>query len=197
MYKVSIIVLIVVMALVLVIAIAYYSYTLRQQVKGNIFSQLIKEAEIEFTLKSPAFENFTEIPEKYTCDGADVSPPLKWFNVPEGTKSYVLIVFDPDAPRGIFIHWVMYNIPSEITELRENIPKKNVVEEGYQGINDFGYVGYGGPCPPEGSTHRYVFLLFALDEEIDLDGGAGLSNVISAMRGHIIGYAKLVGIYGR
>ncbi|HDJ83880.1 MAG: YbhB/YbcL family Raf kinase inhibitor-like protein [Thermoprotei archaeon] len=185
------------MALVLVIAIAYYSYTLSQQVKGDIFSQLIKEAEVEFTLLSPAFKNSSEIPVKYTCDGVDVSPPLKWLNAPKDAKSYVLIVFDPDAPRGIFIHWVMYNIHSEITELKENIPKKNIVEEGLQGINDFGYVGYGGPCPPKGSTHRYVFLLFALDKEIDLSGGAGLNDVINSMKGHIIGYAKLVGVYGR
>jgi len=197
MYNVSIIVLIVIIALVLVIATAYYSYTLSRQVKGDIFSQLIKEAEVEFTLLSPAFKNSSEIPMKYTCDGADISPPLKWFNAPKDAKSYVLIVFDPDAPRGIFIHWVMYDIPSEITELKENIPKKNIVEEGLQGINDFGYVGYGGPCPPKGSTHRYVFLLFALDKEIGLSSGVGLNDVVNAMKGNIIGYAKLVGVYGR
>ncbi len=197
MIKMSPIVLIVVMALIIVIAVTYYSYTLRQEVGGNIFVQLIREAKVEFTLESQVFENNTEIPVKYTCDGANLSPPLKWSGAPVETKTYVLIVFDPDAPRGLFIHWIIYNIPSEISELKEGIPQENIVSEGLQGINDFGYIGYGGPCPPRGSKHRYVFLLFALDKELELNGGAGLNDVINNMRGHIIAYAKLVGVYGR
>jgi len=191
------IVLIVVMALIIVIAVTYYSYTLRQEIGGNIFAQLIREAKVEFTLESQVFENNTEIPVKYTCDGANLSPPLKWSGAPVETKTYVLIVFDPDAPGGLFIHWIIYNIPSEISELKEGIPQENIVSEGLQGINDFGYIGYGGPCPPRGSKHRYVFLLFALDKELELNGGAGLNDVINNMRGHIIAYAKLVGVYGR
>ena len=197
MIKMSPIVLIVVMALIIVIAVTYYSYTLRQEVGGNIFAQLIREAKVEFTLESQVFENNTEIPVKYTCDGANLSPPLKWSGAPVETKTYVLIVFDPDAPRGLFIHWIIYNIPPEISELKEGIPQENIVSEGLQGINDFGYIGYGGPCPPRGSKHRYVFLLFALDKELELNGGAGLNDVINNMRGHIIAYAKLVGVYGR
>jgi len=197
MIKMSPIVLIVVMALIIVIAVTYYSYTLRQEIGGNIFAQLIREAKVEFTLESQVFENNTEIPVKYTCDGANLSPPLKWSGAPVETKTYVLIVFDPDAPRGLFIHWIIYNIPSEISELKEGIPQENIVSEGLQGINDFGYIGYGGPCPPRGSKHRYVFLLFALDKELELNGGAGLNDVINNMRGHIIAYAKLVGVYGR
>ena len=197
MIKMSPIVLIVVMALIIVIAVTYYSYTLRQEIGGNIFAQLIREAKVEFTLESQVFENNTEIPVKYTCDGANLSPPLKWSGAPVETKTYVLIVFDPDAPRGLFIHWIIYNIPSEISELKEGIPQENIVSEGLQGINDFGYIGYGGPCPPRGSKHRYVFLLFALDKELELNGGAGLNDVINNIRGHIIAYAKLVGVYGR
>jgi len=197
MIKMSPIVLIVVMALIIVIAVTYYSYTLRQEIGGNIFAQLIREAKVEFTLESQVFENNTEIPVKYTCDGANLSPPLKWSGAPVETKTYVLIVFDPDAPRGLFIHWIIYNIPPEISELKEGIPQENIVSEGLQGINDFGYIGYGGPCPPRGSKHRYVFLLFALDKELELNGGAGLNDVINNMRGHIIAYAKLVGVYGR
>ncbi|RLG74374.1 MAG: YbhB/YbcL family Raf kinase inhibitor-like protein [Thermoprotei archaeon] len=185
------------MALIIVIAVTYYSYTLRQEIGGNIFAQLIREAKVEFTLESQVFENNTEIPVKYTCDGANLSPPLKWSGAPVETKTYVLIVFDPDAPGGLFIHWIIYNIPSEISELKEGIPQENIVSEGLQGINDFGYIGYGGPCPPRGSKHRYVFLLFALDKELELNGGAGLNDVINNMRGHIIAYAKLVGVYGR
>lgn len=197
MIRMSPIVLTVVMALIIVIAVAYYSYTLRQEIGGNIFAQLIREAEVEFTLESQVFENNTEIPVKYTCDGTNLSPPLKWSGVPVKTKTYVLIVFDPDAPKGLFIHWIIYNIPSEISELKEGIPQENIVSEGLQGINDFGYIGYGGPCPPRDSKHRYVFLLFALDKELELKGGAGLNDVINNMRGHIIAYAKLVGVYGR
>ena len=106
-------------------------------------------------LTSTAFPEGKPIPEKYTCDGADVSPPLKWANVPDGTKSIALISDDPDAPVGTWVHWVIYNIPPEATELAEGIPKSEVLTNGAtQGMTDFKRIGYGGPCPPRGGPHR-------------------------------------------
>ncbi len=155
---------------------------------------------VEFRLYSPAFQNGERIPAKYTCDGEDVSPPLRWEEVPEGTKSLVLIVYDPDAPTGTFIHWVLYNIPATVNELPEGVPKDEPVVEGIgvQGMNDFGYIGYGGPCPPPGhGAHRYFFALHALDVELRVRPGARADEVLKAMKDHVIGYAVLMGTYER
>jgi Raf kinase inhibitor-like YbhB/YbcL family protein len=121
---------------------------------------------MSFKLTSPAFKYGERIPKKYTCDDADISPPLQWTNMPTSTKSLVLIVEDPDAPMGVFTHWVLYGIPPNRSDLPENVPKSPVVEGvGIQGINDFGRVGYGGPCPPRGhKPHRYFFRLYALND---------------------------------
>lgn len=148
-------------------------------------------------LSSQAFSNEKGIPEKYTCDGENISPPLSWSGQPENTRSLALILEDPDAPSKTWIHWVLYNIPPHITELQEALPADGKLEEGMmQGINDFRKSGYGGPCPP-GGTHRYFFRLFALDSKPELKPGLKAGQLKELMAGHIIARAELMGSYRR
>jgi len=152
---------------------------------------------MEIKITSSAFEEGGLIPAKYTCDGADVSPPLQWDAVPEGTKSVALICDDPDAPMGTWVHWVLFNLPSDAKELAENIPAEETLPNGAkQGVNDFGRIGYGGPCPP-GGTHRYFFKIYALDTEVGLEAGANKRQLLKAMEGHILEQGQLVGKYKR
>lgn len=154
-----------------------------------------KEAEIKIT--SPAFKEGGKIPKKYTADGPNVSPPLKWESVPEGTQYLALICDDPDAPVGVWVHWVLYNLPAEIKSLPENVPSKKTLENGAaQGTNDFRKIGYGGPAPPSG-THRYYFNLYALDTKLDLEPGAAKDDLLKAMKGHILAHGRLMGKYKR
>ena len=150
-------------------------------------------------IKSPAFSEGGDIPQKYTCDGQDISPQILWEGAPKETKSFVLIMEDPDAPIGTFIHWVIYDIPSNATSLPENIAKKEQIENGAkQGRNDFGRIGYGGPCPPPGPAHRYFFILRALDvPTINLKPGATKSQVENSVKGHILAETKFFGKYSR
>ncbi len=150
-------------------------------------------------VESDAFREGEVIPVRYTCDGVDISPPLRWSEVPEGTRSFVIIVDDPDAPIGTFTHWVIYDIPSEIRELEEGIPKADQIDGVKQGMNDFGYVGYGGPCPPKGhGYHRYFFKVYALDvESLNLPPKATRRQVEDRMRAHILGEGSLMGRYKR
>lgn len=148
-------------------------------------------------LTSSAFNEGGMIPDKYTCDGADVSPPLKWNSLPDGTKSLALICDDPDAPVGTWVHWVYFDIPAKTDALPENIsPDEHPDSGGIQGINDFRRIGYGGPCPP-GGTHRYYFKLYALDTLLNLSPGATKSQVLKAMEHHIIDRTQLMGKYLR
>lgn len=142
-------------------------------------------------LESPAFELNQMIPKRYTCEGENLSPPLKFGELPNGTKSLVLIVDDPDAPMGTFDHWVAWNIPGNLHELKEGA---KLAEEG---TNGFGEKGYKGPCPPKGKPHRYFFTLFALDRELDLPLGSSKAAVKNAMKGHILGTAQTIGLYQR
>ena len=152
---------------------------------------------MEIKITSSAFEDGGLIPAKYTCDGADISPLLRWDVVPEGTKSIALICDDPDAPMGTFVHWVIFGLPAETRELAENIPSDETLPSGAkQGTSDFGRVGYGGPCPPSG-THRYFFKIYALDTEVDLAAGAAKRELLKAMEGHILGEGQLIGKYKR
>ncbi len=152
---------------------------------------------MEIEVRSTAFANGGMIPSKYTCDGADISPPLGWGPLPPGTASTALISDDPDAPMGAWVHWVIYNIPSQARRLPENVPPEGVLPDGStQGINDFRRIGYGGPCPP-GGTHRYFFKLYALDTKLDLRPGATKKKLLKAMKGHVIGQGELMGRYRR
>ncbi len=153
-----------------------------------------------FVIKSTAFKDGETIPKKFTCDGQDYSPELTWENAPTGTKSFALICEDPDAPGGTFIHWVIYDIPANMTKLPENVKKVGVVDDKIkQGVNDFGRIGYGGPCPPRGhKPHRYIFKLYALDvETLGLNSGATAEQVEAKAKGHILAEAKIIGLYGR
>ncbi|MHC4642827.1 MAG: YbhB/YbcL family Raf kinase inhibitor-like protein [Planctomycetota bacterium] len=160
---------------------------------------------MDIKLTSSAFEEGGLIPPKYTCDGADISPPLQWDAVPEGTKSIALISDDPDAPMGTWVHWVLFNLPADTTELHENTPPDENLPNGadeklpngaMQGITDFRRIGYGGPCPPSG-THRYFFRIYALDTELDLAAGAAKSDLVNVMEGHILAQGQLMGKYKR
>lgn len=152
-----------------------------------------------FILTSSAFKDGATIPGKHTCDGVDVSPPLAWSGTPAGTRSVALIADDPDAPGGTWVHWVLYNLPAEVSELPENIAKVESLDLGgaRQGRNDFRRPGYGGPCPPPGPAHRYFFKLYALDTRLELKAGAQKKDVEAAMEGHVLGSAQLMGTYAR
>jgi Raf kinase inhibitor-like YbhB/YbcL family protein len=148
-------------------------------------------------LRSDIFKSQDMIPEKYSCDGEDISPQLSWSQVPDGTVELVLICDDPDAPMGTFIHWAAYGIPPGITNLPENVAKKDTTMGFKQGKNSFGKIGYGGPCPPRGSTHRYYFRLYAVDKSTDLKPGSTKEAVMKAIDGHILAQGELIGRYGR
>ena len=149
-------------------------------------------------LTSSAFQNGADVPRKYTCDAEDISPLLRWEKVPAGTKAFVLIVDDPDAPGGVWVHWVIYDLPADTKELTEGTAKTEALANGAkQGVNDFRRIGYSGPCPPPGSTHRYSFRVYALDAPTNLKRRATKQQVLDAMKGHVLGEAELVGRYKR
>ncbi len=149
-------------------------------------------------IASSAFPPGGAIPKKHTCDGADVSPPLNWTNAPARTESFALIMDDPDAPMGTWVHWVVYDLPGNTHELPEDVPKREEISGGArQGRNDFPKIGYGGPCPPPGPAHRYFFKLYALDTRLNLKPGANKADVENAMKGHILSEGHLIGRYGR
>jgi hypothetical protein len=148
-------------------------------------------------LESKAFTENGMIPSIYTCDGQDISPPLSWNTPPTGTQSLALIVDDPDAPGQTFVHWVLYDLPPEIHQLPQAVDTQATLSGGgVQGKNDFGKLGYGGPCPPSG-IHRYFFKLYALDRELGLNSGATKAQLEAAMSGHILAAAELIGRYSR
>ena len=148
-------------------------------------------------ISSPAFEPAGTIPARHTCDGAGTSPPLRWSAIPSGTRSLALVVDDPDAPRGTWVHWVYYDIPARLGGLPEAVaPAERPAPGGVQGITDFRRLGYGGPCPPSG-THRYFFKLYALDAVLHLDPGVNKEGLLAAMAGHILARAELMGRYRR
>lgn len=158
----------------------------------------LKEGEMALTVSSSAFKEGDRIPAKYTCQGQDVSPPLAWGEPPAGTQSVALIVDDPDAPGGVFTHWVLFNIPPDSRELPEAVPIQAELARGaLQGKTDFGRIGYGGPCPPPGHPHRYQFTLYALDQPLGLEGGTSKKQLLSAMEGHILAQGQLTGTYQR
>ena len=152
---------------------------------------------MDIKMTSSAFEEAGLIPPEYTCDGEDISPPLKWESVPEGAKSIALICDDPDAPMGTFVHWVLYDLPADARDLPENVPAEATLPNGAkQGTSDFGTTGYGGPCPP-GGTHRYFFKIYALDAPVELSAGATKAELLAAMEGRILAQGQLMGKYQR
>ena len=146
---------------------------------------------MEMTLTSPAFSEGDPIPIQCSCDGTDISPELIWSGIPEGTASLALIMDDPDAPVGLWVHWVLFNIPADSPGLAEG-----VTGQGEDGQNSWKRTGYGGPCPP-GGTHRYFFKLYALDIKLDLEAGATKEALENALEGHILAQVELMGTYSR
>jgi Raf kinase inhibitor-like YbhB/YbcL family protein len=157
-----------------------------------------EEAAMKLELTSAAFEEGSTIPTQYTCDGPDVSTPLSWSGLPAGAKSLALIGDDPDAPVGTWVHWVLYDLPPDVAALAKGLPPdEQLANGGKQGKNDFGKIGYCGPCPPRGSAHRYFFKLYALDAELNLSPGATKKELLKAMEGHILAEGQLMGRYQR
>ncbi len=159
-----------------------------------VTEEVLEKEKIErgaMKIESPSFKNNEMIPSKYTCDGANVNPPLLISGTPEDAKSLVLIVDDPDAPSKTWVHWVVWNIDPNTKEIPENTIPKGAVE----GMTDFGKQGYGGPCPPSG-IHHYHFKIYALDITISLDSSASVVDIKEAMQGHILDSAELIGLYG-
>jgi hypothetical protein len=150
-------------------------------------------------LSSTAFDEGGMLPPRFTCDGDGVSPPLEWKDVPDGTQAFALICEDPDAPGGVFTHWLLYNLPAGSRELGEGLPKDAVLSIGArQGTNSFGKLGYGGACPPLGhNEHRYSFKFYALDANLSVDPGARKDHLLDAMRNHVLAEAKLMAKYKR
>jgi Raf kinase inhibitor-like YbhB/YbcL family protein len=149
-------------------------------------------------ITSTAFSEGQPIPQKYTCQGSDISPPLAWTNGPTKTKSFALIMDDPDAPVGTWVHWVLYDLPANATGLPEDVAKTQVIANGAkQGMNTWPRLGYGGPCPPPGKPHRYFFKLYALDAMLDLKPGATKKDIEAAMKGRVLAEGQLMGTYQR
>jgi len=147
-----------------------------------------------FQITTTAFRDGSSIPKRFTCDGSDVSPALSWGDPPAGTISLAIIADDPDAPAGTWVHWVLYDLPADTRKLPEGVAKDRELPNGaLQGRNDFGKIGYNGPCPPRGSEHRYFFKLYALDSRTGLKAGATKSELERAMKGHVLAQAQLVG----
>lgn len=153
---------------------------------------------ISLTVASVSFSSGGEIPNKFTCDGEDVSPQIFWSGTPNGTQAFVLMVDDPDAPAGTWTHWVLYDLPASLKSLNEGLPTSDQLpDESKQGRNDFGKIGYNGPCPPAGRPHRYFFKLYALDRKLNVKGGAARSEVEKAMSGHVLAQGEVMGTYRR
>ncbi len=149
------------------------------------------------SITSPAFKEDGKLPQKYTCRGQGVSPPLLWTNAPVQTRAFALVMEDLDAPGGIFTHWLIFNIPGESTGLPENVPREENLPGGIQqGSNDFNHTGYGGPCPPDGASHRYRLTLYALDQPIELETCSDKTRLLMAMDGHVLEQAQIKTTYG-
>jgi Raf kinase inhibitor-like YbhB/YbcL family protein len=154
-----------------------------------------KVATIQVT--SPAFKEGDAIPRQHTCQGEDISPQLSWEAGPDGTKSIALIADDPDAPGGTFVHWVLYDLPGDVRELPEGLPRDEALSNGArQGMNSFRRLGYSGPCPPSG-THRYFFKVYALDAQTNLPAGKSKADLLKTMEGHVLAQGQIMGTYQR
>ncbi len=152
---------------------------------------------MEFQISSSVFKNGEMIPRKYCCDGINISPPLNWNDPPANTKSFALINDDPDAPVGDWVHWIIYNIPKETREFKEDASSKKLLPNGsLEGKNDWGKNSYSGPCPPSG-THRYFFKLYALDNLLNAKEGLTKKQLLSLMNGHILAQTEIIGKYNR
>lgn len=179
---------------VLLLSLALFSTAL----PANFLFAQTHGGTMSLQISSPAFPPGGSIPKKFTCDGPDLSPQLTWNDPPAKTQSFALIMDDPDAPAGTWVHWVLFNLPAEAREVPEGTAKQEQLTNGArQGRNDFRKIGYGGPCPPPGVPHHYFFKLYALDTKLQLMGGTTKAELERAMKGHFLAQAELIGKYGR
>ncbi|MET1160294.1 MAG: YbhB/YbcL family Raf kinase inhibitor-like protein [Thermoprotei archaeon] len=192
----------VVSLIVILIGVLAYIYTSMEKATVNLYPDLIREvlngAKPSLSISVTGFNNNTRIPSNYTCDGADISPEIIVSNIPIGTKYLAILVYDIDAPRGVFYHWLIYNIRVNDREviIRPGIEQEIRTSIGVQAINDFGKPGYNGPCPPPGhGIHRYVFIVFALDKEISASGK--IVDVVKEFKDHVVAYGVYIGLYER
>jgi Raf kinase inhibitor-like YbhB/YbcL family protein len=160
---------------------------------------LKEKIDMDIQVLSTAFHHGETIPVQYTCDGNNVSPPLRWGSIPKDSQSLALVCDDPDAPAGVFVHWVIFNLPPTVADLPEALPTAETLGESgaTQGRNDFDNIGYDGPCPPPGNFHRYFFRLYALNTRLRLQEGATRDELAHAMEGHILATGQLMGTYKR
>lgn len=168
-----------------------------QQTSQPAAANTLPDQKTKFTVTSNAFKEGEAISRQYTCHGVNISPPLEWGKAPSTVKTIAIIADDPDAQSGTFVHWVVYNMPADTIGMVENLPATASLKAGgFHGKNDFGDVGYGGPCPPSG-MHRYFFKVYALDTELPLKAGATKAEVEKAMESHIVAQGQLMGTYAR
>lgn len=178
---------------ILIVILAIFSFLSGCSSQSPLPSE---SSHLTINLTSDAFLVNGNIPSRYTCDGEGISPPLSWGDVPEGTQSFCLVLEDPDAPAGTYIHWVLYNIPGEWRNLPAGIPpERKLTGGGLQGTNSAQSIGYIGPCPPPGSTHRYILNLWALDDYVNVSGTVDAATLRKAMEGHVLGTGQLIGTY--
>ena len=181
------------MSMILLVGIAFNANC---ETSGKATSE--KSSGPAFKISSLDFTDGASIPKIYACTGSNYSPAIQWMNPPEKTKSFAMIVDDPDAPLATFTHWVIFNIPAAQTALAEKSSPKGALPSGtLEGDNDFGKVGYGGPCPPPGKPHRYFFKLYALDTMLNLPAGTNKDNLLRAMQGHILGQTQMIGLFAK
>jgi Raf kinase inhibitor-like YbhB/YbcL family protein len=182
----------------LLLGLAWLAIAVGCSTVGRSGSTAESENGIQIQLSSTAFKEGGTIPGAYTCDGENISPPLSWANVPQATKSLALIVDDPDAPAGTWVHWVVFNLAPTMSSLSEGASSSGSQDTfGTAGMSSFRKNGYGGPCPPKGKPHRYFFKLYALDTRLGLKSGASKADVEKGMQGHILAQGQLMGTYGR
>lgn len=200
--KKKVLIIIAIVVIVFGIGITMMFYRIPSQGILLIFPEelvsILRNVPRTLNIESPAFKNGSYIPTKYTCDGINVSPELRISEIPSNAKSIVLLMFDPDAPGGVFWHWVFYGIKPDQAIIPENIVKNDYTDYGINGLNSFGSIGYGGPCPPRGDKpHRYVFLVLALDIESSWSPRLSYRDVVDMIKGHVITYGCIVGLYAR
>ncbi len=179
-------IIIIIISITIIVMIIFWNWFTSKDKKMNTLKTNIKNVE----LASPSFKNGQFIPSKFTCDGKDINPPLEIKNIPQGTKSLVLIIDDPDAPMGTWDHWLVWNINPKIKEIKEN----SIPDGGVEGLNSFGRHSYGGPCPPSG-IHHYYFKIYALSKKLSLDPKSNKKDLEKAMTDSVIGEGELIGLY--
>lgn len=193
----DIIIIILIIVILFFLFFAYSYFNKPHHSKEEIIKSILEKGKNSIQVYSDDFNDQDFLSFEFTCDGSDTSPDIRWENIPSETKSITVIVYDPDAPKDYFIHWIVYNLPPNIYDLPRGSSPKGSILLGKEGENDFGEVGYRGPCPPRGSTHRYVFLVIALDDFIRSDQNISQDELLNLIEKYAIAYGYITGLYRR